>query len=307
MPLALSGIGDEHVSFSNNYAVIAAMRTLKQFEALVIHDFEESVFHMESHGHTYFEMGYIYQGSGKHFLNNSVLEYTTGDLFLLCPEDSHTFDISERTRFVFIKFTDAYFKLFQQPGQDDFTTAEAIHIMRNKLLKENKLEIIHPNSEILKTSIDSILLASHSDQDNSHSQIIYHLILTIIAVVKNSISTMAINLSLIDPAQETLISYIHDQIYSPAALKVANISLHFNIAPKYFSAYFKRRYNISYSQYVNQYKASLIELRFQSSQFTIRQVAEEFGFADESHLSRFFKKHHQLSPGAYLREHSGNS
>jgi len=277
------------------------MRRLKQFEALVIHDFEESVFHMENHGHTYFEMGYICHGSGRHFLNNSVLDYQPGDLFLLCPEDSHTFDIVDRTRFVFIKFTDSYFKLFQQPGQEDFTAAEAIQIMRNRLLKENKLKILPPNAQILKNCIDSILLASQTDQDNSHSQLIYQLILTIIALIKNNISMMAVNLSLIDPAQETLISYIHDQIYSPAALKIPNIALQFNIAPKYFSSYFKRRYGIPYSQYVNQYKASLIELRFQSQQFTIKQVAEEFGFADESHLSRFFKRYHHLPPGAYQK------
>jgi len=277
------------------------MRTLKQFEALVIHDFEESVFHMESHGHTYFEMGYIYKGKGTHFLNNSILPYTTGDLFLLCPEDSHTFNIEESTRFVFIKFTDSYFKLFQQPDADGFLSSEAIQIMRNRLLKENKLEITFPNSGILRNNIDNILLASETDQNISHSQIIYHQILSIIALIKNSISTMAINFSLIDSSEEELISYIHDQIYTPNALKIPNVSLHFNIAPKYFSAYFKRRFGIAYSQYVNQYKASLIELRFQSKMFTIKQVADEFGFADESHLSRFFKKYYQLSPGAYQK------
>jgi len=278
------------------------MRTLKQFEALVIHDFEEDVFHMESHGHTYFEMGYIYKGSGTHFLNNSVLPYVTGDLFLICPEDSHTFDIKESTRFVFIKFTDSYFKLFQQPDADDFTASEAIHMMRNRLLKENKLEITFPNSNILKNSIDSILLSSETDQNNSHSQIIYHQILAIIALIKNTISVMAINFSLADPNQEVLISYIHDQIYNPQFLKIPNVSLQFNIAPKYFSAYFKRRFGIAYSDYVNQYKASLIELRFKSKIFTIKQVAEEFGFANESHLSRFFKKYHHLPPGAYQKE-----
>jgi len=288
--------------FFDFYAVIVYMRTLKQFEALVLHDFEEAVFHMESHGHTYFEMGYIYKGCGTHFLNNSVLPYTAGDLFLLCPEDSHTFDISESTRFVFIKFTDSYFKLFQQPGTADFFATEAIQIMRSKLLKENKLDITFPNSGILKNSIDSILLAAQNDQNISHSQIIYHQILSVIALIKNTISTMSINLSLPDPSQELLISYIHDHIYNPAALKIPNIALHFNIAPKYFSEYFKRRFGIAYSKYVNQYKAYLIELRFQSKMFTLKQVAEEFGFADESHLSRFFKKYYDQSPGAYQKE-----
>jgi AraC-like DNA-binding protein len=283
------------------------MRRLKQFEALVVHDFEESVFHMESHGHTYFEMGYIYSGRGTHFLNNSVLPYTAGDLFLLCPEDRHTFEIEERTRFVFIKFTDSYFRLFSQPGADDFAATEAIQIMRSKLLKENKLQINVPYTAILKNSIDSILLAAAADQGNSHSTLIYHQILSIIGLIKNCMTAMSIDFSLIDPGQDLLISYIHDQIYAPSALKIGSVALHFNISPKYFGAYFKRKFGIAYSQYVNQYKASLIQLRFQSQLFTLKQVAEEFGFADESHLSRFFKKYHHLPPGAYQKEQAVQS
>jgi cupin superfamily acireductone dioxygenase involved in methionine salvage len=117
------------------------MRRLKQFEPLVIHDFEERVFHMESHAHTYFEMGYIYKGSGIHHLNNNSIKYRSGDLFLICPEDSHTFDIRTSTRFVFIKFTDSYFKLAGKTDEDNGLLHDPTKLMRNQLLKEKKLKL----------------------------------------------------------------------------------------------------------------------------------------------------------------------
>lgn len=279
------------------------MRRLKQFEPLVIHDFEEKVFHMESHAHTYFEMGYIYKGSGIHYLNNSSIDYQTGDLFLIGPEDSHHFKIKKSTRFVFIKFTDAYFNLFSVPGKPDSLNLEPTSLMRNKLLKEKKLQITYPQTAVLKNTIDSIISYSGTEQNIVSSQAIYHQIMSIIYLVKEALIKMDINPGLTSPGQELLISYVHDNIYKPANIQIKNIARVFNIAPNYFSAYFQRQYGMPYSKYVNDYKAALIEMRMQSKQFTLKQIADEFGFTDESHLSRFFKKHHQVSPGEYRKQH----
>jgi AraC-like DNA-binding protein len=273
------------------------MRTLKQFEPLVIHDFTEKVFHMESHGHTYFEIGYIYKGTGTHFLNNSILEYQSGDIFLVCPQDSHTFNIRKRTRFVFIKFTESYFSLFDF-GQHHAGPLVPIELMNTRALKENKLEIKEPQSTILKNTIDSIVAFDRTSENIINSMTIYHQILSILALVRDVLGKTELSPTT-DALAEPIISYIHQHIYSPPELKISNVSAQFNVAPKYFSAYFKRVYGIGYSQYINKYKAALIELRFESKQFTIKQVAEEFGFTDESHLSRFFKKFHTESPGAY--------
>lgn len=277
------------------------MRTLKQFEPLVIHDFTEKVFHMESHGHTYYEIGYIYTGAGLHYLNNSILNYKPGDVFLLCPEDSHTFKIKKTTRFVFIKFTDSYFHLFDNGLENTAADTAPIAIMNSKYLKENKLEVVHPNSLILKNTIDSIVAFDQTGENINTSRMVYHQILSILAMARDILSKTEMGFSR-ETEDQLMISYIHQYIYTPAELKIAHIAAHFNIAPKYFSSYFKRVYGITYSAYVNRYKASLIELRLQSKLFTVRQVAEEFGFTDESHLSRFFKKYHKESPGAYKNQ-----
>lgn len=276
------------------------MRTLKQFDPLVIHDFEEKIFHMESHAHTYFEIGYIYKGTGIHYLNNSSINYRAGDLFLISPEDSHHFNIKRSTRFVFIKFTDSYFRLFA-PGSSK-TDSEPTKIMRNRLLKETKLKITYPNTFILKNTIDNIIRFSETNLNIITSATIYHQIMSIIALAKEAVLQMDGSLEQSSLKQEQLFSYIHDHIYEPSLLQVKRIASHFNIAPNYFGAYFKRYFGIGYSEYVNNYKAKLIEMRIQSNQFTLRQISDEFGFTDESHLSRFFKRHRNISPGEYRKQ-----
>jgi AraC-like DNA-binding protein len=278
------------------------MRRLKQFDPLVIHDFEEKIFHMESHAHTYFEIGYIYKGKGIHYLNNSSINYSSGDLFLICPEDSHHFKINRSTRFIFIKFTDSYFHLFEQENTQSNSESEPTKIMRNRLLKETKLKITFPNTLILKNTIDNIVRYAETDLNIGISATIYHQILSIISLVKESIIHMDGSLDQSAANQPQLFSYIHDHIYEPSLLQVKNIAVQFNIAPNYFGAYFKRYFGISYSEYVNNYKAKLIKMRIQSNQFTLRQISDEFGFTDESHLSRFFKKHYNISPGEYRKQ-----
>jgi AraC-like DNA-binding protein len=272
------------------------MRRLKQFEPLVIHDFEERIFHMESHAHTYFEIGYIYKGSGIHYLNNNSITYRSGDVFLICPEDSHTFDIRRSTRFVFIKFTDSYFELAGKTNM----LFEPTKLMRNQLLKEKKLKLAYPNTLILKNIID--IIVAYKDLPNiSYSQIIFHQIISLLALIKESLNKVDTNYSLRDTGQEQLISYVHDHIYKPELVQVKNIAAHFHIAPSYFSAFFKRKFGTGYSEYLNQYRAKLVETRMLSKQYTLKQITEEFGFTDESHLSRFFKRHHQVSPGSYQK------
>jgi AraC-like DNA-binding protein len=278
------------------------MRRLKQFDPLVIHDFEEKTFHMENHAHTYFEIGYIYKGKGIHYLNNSRINYGPGDLFLICPEDNHTFDIKRSTRFVFIKFTDSYFRLFEPASPQWNTESEPTKIMRNRLLKETKLKIKFPNNLILKNTIDNIVRYAETDLNISNSSTIYHQILSILSLVKESLLLMDGALEQPSTNQEQLFSYIHDHIYEPSLLQIKSIAAQFNIAPNYFSAYFKRYFGTGYSEYVNSYKVKLIEMRIQSNQFTLRQISDEFGFTDESHLSRFFKKHNNISPGEYRKQ-----
>jgi len=59
---------------------------------------------------------------------------------------------------------------------------------------------------------------------------------------------------------------------------------HFHIAGNYSSAYFKRNFDMSCREYVNNYRIKLIGKRMETGNQTLKEVADEFGFTDESHL-----------------------
>lgn len=274
------------------------MTKLKQFFPLEILDFEEASFHLTIHGQNYFELVYIYDGMGIHQINQNHLSYCSGDLFVISPEDEHNFKMDTKTRVICIKFTDDYFSSKEHWKFQDYMNNNPESIMNNKILKEVKLEFSPEIHQILRNTIDNILL-----YNNSHnvvtSSVVFHQVLSVFGIIKEAMQDMSLNGNDHFPAREQLISYIHQHIYIPDKVKIKNIASHFNIATTYFSAYFKRNFDINYREYLNHYRLMLINKRLKSGQFNMSQIAEEFGFNDESHFSHFYKNNTGHSPSLY--------
>jgi len=276
-----------------------------QFDPLVINEFEEMEFHLPAHGQTYYELVYIVKGAGMHQLNNNYLPYRSGDLFVISPDDEHYFKIWACTRFVIIKFTDSYFSSKNHLAPDEFLRTQPEAIMRNKLLKEVRLILDEPCKTILRNTIENIV-AYNCRKDVATSPLVYYQVLSIFGLIKEAMAKLALRIDNGRPDKESLISFIHQHIYQPEKVQVKYISGHFNIASNYFSAYFKRNFGVSYREYINDYRTALIEKRLTAGQLSMKQIADEFGFTDESHLSNYFKNRNQTRPTSFRKRLSTN-
>ncbi|KDN56754.1 AraC family transcriptional regulator [Flavobacterium seoulense] len=273
------------------------MKKLNQFDTLVIDEFEEDKFHLPRHSHTYYEIIYIIKGKGIHRLNNNLLPYKSGDLFVLSTDDEHYFDIKQTTRFFFIKFTDTYFNSNKKLACDEFLLNTPENFMRDKSLKESVLKLDSYCASILKNTIDTIRIYN-SKANISTSPIVFHQILSIFGLIKESLQQQNIKITGSGIDNDQIISYIHQNIYKPKLVQIKTIAEHFSISQSYFGSYFKRNFEISYREYCNQLRTQLIEKRILSKQLSMKQIAFEFGFTDESHLSNYFKKQRNVKPSA---------
>ncbi|MCF0065836.1 AraC family ligand binding domain-containing protein [Dyadobacter chenwenxiniae] len=62
-------------------------------KAAVIYTAELEEFPKSTHKHSFFELVYIISGSGKQCINENEYHYKPGQMFLITPEDSHSFDV----------------------------------------------------------------------------------------------------------------------------------------------------------------------------------------------------------------------
>lgn len=270
----------------------------KQFHSLEIDSFKATKYPFPKHGHTYFEMVYIFEGSGNHHLNQLIFPYQAGDLFLISPEDEHYFDIKEITKFAFIKFNDSFFETNKHLTPDSMCNNAPTVIMRNALLKEIKLDFDEPCKTILRKTVENIL-DYNTICNVTTSPIVFYQVLSLFGLITEALAKINGYIDNGQAVQKDLISYIHQNIYQPEAIRIKTIASYFNIAPTYFSAYFKRNFEISYREYIDNYRIALIEKRMTSGQSTIKQIAYEFGFTDESHLSHYFKKKKKATIGTF--------
>ncbi len=271
----------------------------KQFELLEIEVSNHDQYKLPYHSHTYYEIIYVQQGHGNYKVNDLFSNYETGDLFLISPEDMHQFFYDVPTTLIFIKFTENYFHKF--PAEISFPNhRNPLNIMRSKFLKEEKLVFTPINKGLLLKTIENIAEFAES-KDPASSPFLYFQILSILGLIQETSVRMNIRIDNGNPDKEELITYIHQNIYNPEKIKIKQITNHFHISANYFSNYFKRNFNISFRQYITDYRMKLIENRLTSGKQSINEIAIEFGFADTSHFSNYFKAQKNITPNAYRK------
>ncbi|WP_343657846.1 helix-turn-helix transcriptional regulator [Chryseobacterium sp.] len=99
--------------------------------------------------------------------------------------------------------------------------------------------------------------------------------------------------------KQNIINTFRIHIFSPQKLQINIMAQRFNISPSYFGIYFKKNFGTSLRTYINAYRIELIENRLKSKDYTLKQIAAELGFTDESHLSHFHKRVKGFSPLYY--------
>jgi len=259
----------------------------KQFQPLSIMEFKEKTFHLPIHGQNYYELVYIISGKGYHILNKDSFTYSSGDLFTICPQDEHYFDVESETEFLFISFTDGYFQgsipyQFKLPVED---------LLESRILKEIKLQFDKDRREILSYIIKGIRRYIRIDIPRLEiSSFIYSQIVAILTLIIEHLATMDISLSAQQSPKEELTTYVHENIYYPQQLQIKQIAAHFNLSAGYFGDYFKKNMGMAYIEYLNSYKLELIKMRLLNPKLTIKVIVNEFSFIDQSHLYHFFKK-----------------
>ncbi|WP_276348853.1 AraC family transcriptional regulator [Daejeonella sp. JGW-45] len=246
------------------------------------------------HKHHFFELIYVLHGSGVHNINDNHYEFSTGDVFLLTPEDAHTFEISTPTKFCIIDFTESFFSKSANRLEEKMDVSEFFkrleYIFHNHHNVKGNLIAIEDRN-IFEVLIDQLMTEKEHEQSfgNIITQNIVFLLLHLIA--RNIQRNIIIYSKEENPKNKVhdITAYIQQNIYDKELIKLENIATHFNKSADHLSRYFKLQTGSTIKDFITQYKLDLIKTRLKFSDLTISQIADEMNFTDESHLNKMFK------------------
>ncbi|WPR75340.1 AraC family transcriptional regulator [Algoriphagus sp. NG3] len=267
-----------------------------------IYHFEASEWQHPIHNHTYFEIIFILKGNGVHHLNGNSFDYGHGDVFLLGPDDFHSFEIRALTEFCFIRFNEPFSKILSasdEPGWKPIIES-LLHIplqSRGSLIKEKK-------DKKKLFNLLSVLESEYENQQSPYYEIVRDSLMRSILIIlarKLRQSDNAGQASSYSDSVESILLYVKKNIYSPSRLRIEVLAEEFNVAPNYISIFFKKQIGESIKQYLTNYKFGLIQARLTYSKLTLSKIADEFSFTDESHFCRQFKKYCGVTPSEFRK------
>ncbi|PVH26776.1 AraC family transcriptional regulator [Sphingobacterium corticibacter] len=243
----------------------------------------------------FFELVYVISGTGHHTVNGNKFAYNAGDLFLITPEDCHEFDLQNTCEFMVVRFGERYVREYQWKSIDHIECLlyYASHLSGSVLAnKEDKEVVASLMANLRKTK----------EQEMAYSEdLIRHLVNAIIVIAARNIAIS--RPQHIIPNADTrllqIVDYIQEHIHQPEALKIAVIAENFGLSPTYLGSYFRKQCQESIQQYISSYRIRLIEHRLRFSDNRVHEIADEFGFADESHINKFFKRHKGMTLKGY--------
>jgi AraC-like DNA-binding protein len=273
------------------------MEVLETYKPFEIQEIELTTWKQRPVKNNFFELVLIKNGEGTQCINYNEYTYSKGSIFLLPPLKCHSFTIEKPTKFVFLKFTDSFFK-----------DANHITMARNEWFNEASYILSNYNQlpgDIIKNDIDSrhlerllsmILEESHNYGKESINLITNLMTCVLEILIRNINKSRFFELPKHSDDRITkMLNYINENIDKSELLKVENLADVFMMSPTYVSEFFKKQVHMPLREYILKAKLKLVEIRLLNSNFTLTQIAENLGFTDVSHLSKTFKRYEGIS------------
>lgn len=251
------------------------------------------------HKHMFFELVYVLSGTGRQCINQNKFDYHAGHMFLLTPEDCHSFEVETTTEFFFLRFNDIYIKSKAFQSED----VERLEYILSNASHQPGCILKNLSDKTLVRPVIEAVIREYVNRDIYNKELIQQLVNTLIVVVARNIAKYlpeTVGEQTEEKAMD-IINYIQKNIYFPEQLRSEVMAGHFGISETYLGKYFKKHTNETIQQYVTLHRLRLIEARLKFSDKRINEIAGEFGFTDESHFNKFFRKNNGVSPSQYRK------
>ena len=261
----------------------------KKAEGLKVAPFRQHIRKTAPHKHNnYFEIIYLTKGTGSHTIDTKEYEIKAPVIFTIRKEQVHIWDIKTKPE---------GFVLIIKKSYIDNSFDKDI----KRLISELSVQTcLFPKDD---TAIDifKLLLNEHQQNKVSNRPIIDGLMKAFLAKL---IESAAPNVS--KNSKSTIFQKFIDLLSKENELinRVNHYARLLNTTPQNLNVICRKETGQSSAEILSEHIINEAKRLLLYTDFTVSEIAHRLGFKDNSHFSKYFKRHVEMTPGGFRNDHN---
>jgi len=261
------------------------------------------------HIHDYMQINYVYQGVGRHFINNQSMPIYKGDIFIIPPNVPHLIlPIEGKTgqiiEFEFMpEFINANFKQIEHTESFlDFAYIEPFLVAENQV--KPRLNLVGKVQTEVENILNEVILED-KNKKRGYELLIRSQLLKLLIIVGREFTENLENSksrSIFERHRDSInsaVQYIYENYNKE--LNVEDVARKFLLSSSYFSYLFKSITSKTFTEYLVGFRISKAQDLLKNTNDKVVDICYSSGFNNINHFNRIFKQNIGMSPLAYRK------
>ncbi|WP_313581780.1 AraC family transcriptional regulator [Chishuiella sp.] len=250
--------------------------------------------------HDYYEFIYLKKGKGIHYNKGENIPFSSGDLFFIKAKKEHSFQIIEEAEVYIVRFSQNARLVLKKLTNN--SNGRAVSLSKAQSPLNAKVSFSSNEKVLVETTLD-LLLKLYEDGVKNES-LCYFQILSLITLIERNLTYQSFSKEPLPQKKDLAkaLQHIHKYLREPEMLSVSYIANKFNVSVSTLGIYFKKDTGMSVKKYIEECKRLAIQKLIIEEEYSFSEIAHQFGFTDESHFSKWFKKKCGINPTTYKEQ-----
>ena len=259
----------------------------------------------EPHYHYFVEIVYFLKGRGTHIINNKKYPIKSGDIFLINPFTTHSYETKQEN--------DAPVEVYNIIFYADFLSSSIIperfiDDMHKKLfdtpykLDSSRTKYIKVEGDIKHTFLSLFqMIEDEYYTQNSGYLICLKNLLTLLITKIYRLSTTSSSTSVISAKNKQLINEAVEYLREHATenIQLNDIAKKYYFSVSYFNRLLKKHLGVTLNQFLQRERMTMAAKLLQETDLSIEEICEKVGYSDIKFFYSLFSKNLGISPAKY--------
>ena len=253
---------------------------------------------MPVHEHDFIEIVYILDGNADQSVNEETYRVRRGDLLFINYGSTHSFAAREKFSYVNICFKPEVLGESVITPENAFAVLQltAFDEIRRASDEDGMVSFVGEEREEIEMLLCS-MLREYKEQKHAWRTVLKSYMNVLIALIVRKLMDEETAIS--DDTWRELSDYIDSNLESPLTLSALAGKCFYN--PSYFSRAFKKRFNMTLTEYLNRKRIDNAKLLAAQGALSDEEIATRIGFAYKNSFYRVFRRVTGMSFAEYKK------